>query len=94
MRMTSEKYHGIPREEIQWFPTIDHERCEACGICVEFCHRRVFSREDERVIVSNPFKCVVGCTGCESKCESKAISFPSMRQLAEHLRSLRAKHSD
>lgn len=88
-----EKYHGIPREEIQWFPTIDREKCSRCGVCVEFCHQKVYSLGDDGPVVSNPYSCIVGCTGCEGKCESKAISFPSMRKITEELRVLKKKHS-
>jgi len=88
-----EKFHGIPREEIRWFPTIDREKCTRCGVCVEFCHQKVFSWVDGDPSVSNPYGCIVGCTGCEGKCESKAISFPSMRKINEELKTLRAKYS-
>jgi NAD-dependent dihydropyrimidine dehydrogenase PreA subunit len=92
--MNEEKYHGIPRKEIQWSPVIDYDKCVSCGVCAEFCHQEVFSEDDGRIIVSKPYNCIVGCTGCESKCESKAISFPSMRKLVEELRSLKAKYSE
>lgn len=88
-----EKYHGIPREEIQWFPTIDRDKCTRCGVCVEFCHQKVYSWVDDAPAVSHPYKCIVGCTGCEGKCESKAISFPGLRKISEELRALKAKHS-
>ncbi|MEW5748522.1 MAG: 4Fe-4S binding protein [Candidatus Thermoplasmatota archaeon] len=87
-----EKYHGIPREEIQWFPTIDREKCSGCGVCVEFCHRKVYSWVDGAPAVSSPYSCVVGCTGCQGKCESGAISFPTLRKISEELRALKAKH--
>ncbi|MDQ1371738.1 MAG: hypothetical protein QG582_653 [Candidatus Thermoplasmatota archaeon] len=87
-----EKYHGIPREEIQWFPTIDREKCTECGVCVDFCHQKVYSWVDDVPTVSSPYACIVGCTGCESKCESKAISFPGLRKISEELRALKAKH--
>jgi len=87
-----EKYHGIPREEIRWFPTIDCDKCTQCGVCVEFCHQKVYSLVDGVPAVSNPYGCIVGCTGCQSKCDSKAISFPSLRKISEELNALKAKH--
>jgi NAD-dependent dihydropyrimidine dehydrogenase PreA subunit len=89
----TDEYHGIPRKEIKWFPTIDPDRCTGCGVCVEFCHQEVFSMDGERATVSKPYGCIVGCTGCESRCESKAISFPNMRELVQELRSLRSMHA-
>jgi NAD-dependent dihydropyrimidine dehydrogenase PreA subunit len=88
-----EKYHGIPREEIKWFPTIDREKCSSCGVCVEFCHQKVYTWVDGAPVVSSPYRCIVGCTGCEGKCESKAISFPSLREITKDLHALKAKHS-
>ena len=82
---------GIPRDEVQWFPTIDREKCTACGACAEFCHKGVYEVGDE-VKVANPYNCVIGCTGCVSKCPVGAISFPSMRTLASELHRLRDKH--
>lgn len=83
-----EDYQGIPRKVIQWFPCVDEDKCSRCGTCVEFCHREVFVMEDMPK-VTNPYRCVVGCTGCESQCPEGAISFPSMRALIEELRRLR-----
>jgi len=59
--------------------TIDHEKCDGCGICVEVCHKgqRIFEIEKIR----NKHKCVVQdasycnvCTTCTSKCPKKAIN--------------------
>ena len=30
-------WHGIPREEINWSPTVVAERCIGCGLCVTTC---------------------------------------------------------
>ncbi|NBB90128.1 MAG: hypothetical protein GVY23_02855 [Spirochaetes bacterium] len=27
-------WKGIPREEIDWNPTVDTDRCVGCGMCV------------------------------------------------------------
>ena len=26
-------WHGISREEIEWYPTIDYDKCVGCGMC-------------------------------------------------------------
>jgi NAD-dependent dihydropyrimidine dehydrogenase PreA subunit len=82
---------GIPRNEVQWFPTIDRDKCTSCGACAKFCHKGVYESGDE-VKVVNPYNCVVGCTGCVSQCPEGAISFPSMRVLATQLHSLKEKY--
>jgi len=87
-----ESYHGIPREEIQWFPTIDHKLCSSCGKCVAFCHKGVYTSVDDQPTVADPYRCVVSCTGCKSQCPEGAISFPTLVQLRDQLKALRAKH--
>ena len=83
-----EDYHGIPRDKIEWYPRVDPDLCTGCGTCVEFCHRGVYLLDDMPK-VTNPFGCVVGCTGCLDKCPEGAISFPSLRELAAELRRLK-----
>ena len=86
-----ENYHGVPREEIQWFPRIDYERCNSCQKCVMFCKRGVYTF-DETPKVTNPYRCVVSCTGCKSQCQEDAISFPSLIELRDMLKELRKKY--
>lgn len=86
-----DRYHGIPREEIQWFPRIDYAKCTGCQACFEFCKRGVYTFEDSPE-VTNPYRCVVTCTGCKGVCKDGAISFPSLIDLREELKVLRKKH--
>lgn len=76
-------WHGIPREEIEWHPTIEEELCMGCGICVLGCGKQVykFDYEDNVPVVANPTNCLVGCTTCTNTCPQHAISFPSMSYL-------------
>ena len=37
-RMAEETWHGIPRNKIPWYPTIDYEKCVSCGKCVDYCN--------------------------------------------------------
>ncbi len=86
-----ERFGGIPREEINWSPTIDKERCSACGNCAEFCHHGVYTFDDEPH-VTNPHRCVVSCTGCLKACPEGAISFPTLVALREQLKALKKKY--
>ena len=86
-----ERYHGIPREEIRWYPTIDYEKCSGCGVCFKFCQRGVYTF-DEKPHVSNPYRCVVSCTGCKTQCNEDAISFPTLVELRESMKCLRKKY--
>jgi len=72
-------WHGIPREEIPWHPTVDEDACIGCGTCVVGCSRLVyrFDFERKKAVVADPLNCMVGCRTCASTCPANAISFPS-----------------
>jgi len=36
------KWKRIPREEINWDPAIDGNKCTGCGMCMTSCGRNVF----------------------------------------------------
>lgn len=86
-----ERYHGIPREEIPWFPRVDEEKCTGCGACVKFCQKGVYILDDKAEVV-NPYRCVVSCTGCFSQCKEGALSFPTLVELRDVMKGLRQKH--
>jgi NAD-dependent dihydropyrimidine dehydrogenase PreA subunit len=73
-------WQGVPREEVPWFPTIMEELCDGCKICLNFCSFGVYEYDEKtnKVKVSNPFNCEVGCSICAVKCKPKAISFPPL----------------
>jgi len=77
--VTIQSWHGIPREEIDWFPTVVAERCIGCGLCVTTCGRKVyrFDYEHNIVVVTAPYQCMVGCSTCAMICPREAIEFPS-----------------
>jgi len=83
----------FPREEVEWYPRIDYDKCISCGSCLDFCPHDVYAIEEEKVVVKNPYNCVVGCQGCQKVCEQEAISFPSRDWLKQRLRELREKYS-
>lgn len=71
-------WRGIPRRNVQWYPTIDESACDGCRKCLDFCSFGVFTFSDEcgTVKVESPYACVVGCSLCSSLCARGAISFP------------------
>ncbi|MEM0216872.1 MAG: ferredoxin family protein [Candidatus Bathyarchaeia archaeon] len=73
-------WRGIPREEINWHPTVDPELCIGCGICVLNCGKNVYQFDYEKnvAVVANPMNCLVGCTTCQNTCPQHAISFPPL----------------
>ena len=73
-------WHGIPREDIEWHPTIEEDLCIGCGICYLGCGAKVFDFDTikNKPIVVNPIKCKVGCVTCANTCPVNAISFPPL----------------
>jgi CDP-4-dehydro-6-deoxyglucose reductase len=87
-------WHGIPRQEIDWHPTVVADRCIGCGLCVTSCGRQVygFDYDANIAVVANPLNCMVGCTTCATICTQDAIEFPStgsIRQLIKQRKLLR-----
>jgi NAD-dependent dihydropyrimidine dehydrogenase PreA subunit len=87
-------WHGIPREEIEWYPTVIAERCIGCGLCVTSCGRGVyaFDYENNKAVVANPDQCMVGCSTCGTICSQDALEFPSqgyIRHLIKEKKILR-----
>lgn len=81
----------IPREEIPWYPIIRAEKCTGCGACVEFCLHDVYELSD-KASVKNPFNCIVGCSGCLSKCPEGALSFPTLAEFRKDIKAVRERY--
>ncbi len=78
-------WHGFPREQIPWHPTVDPALCAGCRTCYEFCSHGVYGWDEaaDRPTVIEPHQCVVGCSTCSQKCEEGAISFPPLTVLKD-----------
>ncbi|OGS27980.1 MAG: hypothetical protein A2297_06155 [Elusimicrobia bacterium RIFOXYB2_FULL_48_7] len=75
-----------PRNKINWFPSIDQDKCTGCRECFKFCSHKVFDWDEKkgRPVVANPYDCVVGCMTCStSVCKQGALSHPTLKQLKE-----------
>jgi NAD-dependent dihydropyrimidine dehydrogenase PreA subunit len=72
-------WHGILREEIPWYPTVDPETCIGCTLCFATCGRDVydFDYDNHLAVITDPYNCMVGCSTCGTVCPSAAITFPS-----------------
>jgi NAD-dependent dihydropyrimidine dehydrogenase PreA subunit len=73
----SSKWHGIPRQDIPWYPTVNADTCIGCELCFVTCGRNVFEIRDRKSVVAHPFQCMVGCSTCAIVCPVEAISFPA-----------------
>ena len=70
-------WRGIPREQIPWYPTVDEDLCDGCGVCLRMCATgALVATECGKVCVIEPFACVVGCNSCAKLCKPGAILFP------------------
>jgi CDP-4-dehydro-6-deoxyglucose reductase len=81
-------WQGIPRQDIDWHPTLVADRCIGCGLCVTSCGRQVygFDYEQNTAVVANPLNCMVGCTTCATICAQDAIEFPSLGYIRHLIR--------
>lgn len=82
------KWHGIPREQIPWYPVVDSEKCKGCKECFKFCKQRVYSWDDKdnKTKVAEPYRCVVGCSTCAGLCKEGAITFPPLTILKKFMK--------
>jgi len=76
-------WHGIPRENIKWNPTVIEDACIGCGTCVTGCSRLVyrFDFDRKKPVVVDPLNCMVGCTTCANICPANAIAFPPIETI-------------
>jgi NAD-dependent dihydropyrimidine dehydrogenase PreA subunit len=73
---TKQTWHGIAREDIPWFPSVDAETCIGCTLCFDTCGRNVYDMQDNKAVVINAMNCMVGCSTCATVCPVEAIGFP------------------
>jgi NAD-dependent dihydropyrimidine dehydrogenase PreA subunit len=71
-----ETWHGIPRKDIPWFPTVDAEACIGCSLCYTTCGRSVYEMRENKAVAAKAMSCMVGCSTCGTVCPVEAISFP------------------
>jgi CDP-4-dehydro-6-deoxyglucose reductase len=82
-------WHGVPRQEIDWHPTVVADLCIGCGLCATSCGRQVygFDYEQNTAVVVNPLNCMVGCTTCATDCTQDAIEFPNLGYIRHLIRA-------
>ncbi|RMD75696.1 MAG: hypothetical protein D6820_14170, partial [Lentisphaerae bacterium] len=59
-----------------WYPVLDRERCNDCGLCLSYCLFDVYERDCAgRVVVTRPENCKDGCPACARICRVGAVMF-------------------
>jgi len=71
-----ETWHGIPRKDIPWYPTVNADTCIGCTLCYTTCGRGVYEMQDNKAVPVNAMSCMVGCSTCGTVCPVQAIAFP------------------
>ena len=89
-----QRYLGIPRHLIPWFPRINAETCVGCKACMEFCADGVYAYDEQtrQVYVANPWHCQIYCQSCTHVCPRDAITFIDRREVKARIRELREKY--
>ncbi len=87
-------WHGVPREMIDWHPTVNEDACIGCGTCVTGCGRGVYRFDfgRKKPVVAEPLNCLIGCTTCANTCPTHAISFPPLERIAQLLEKPEVHH--
>jgi len=92
MQPQGDTFMGVPRDKIDWCPTIDPEKCNDCMECLKFCPHKVFDIDENakpKLIVKNPLNCVVFCRACSKTCGPDAIEFPSKLETTKKIKMTR-----
>jgi len=91
-----ETFMSVPRKKIPWWPTIDYDKCNFCMECDKFCPHQVYAITDDekkKLIIANPYNCVVFCRACAKACAPDALTFPEKREITELIKKLRTESS-
>ena len=90
--MSEDTFMGVPRDKIDWKPTIDYTKCNYCMECFKFCPHNVFKKQEDeeiKLIVANPTNCVVFCRACGKTCGLDALSFPNKAEVTKKIKEMR-----
>jgi len=91
----SNVWHGIPRAEVLWRPTVNLELCSGCQSCMDTCPGDVYDWDGAlgHPIVARPENCATYCRGCTMACPEDAITFLNQDEVVELVKQLRVKYA-
>lgn len=67
-------------------PIIFHDRCVACGTCMQFCKNDVMEMDaDGKPLITSPWNCPAGCRTCARLCPTGAATFQDEEHFITYL---------
>ena len=64
---------SLPASKAKYSMSIDQERCNSCGACIQSCPAEAFDKNEKQYII-NKSDCLV-CLDCSIKCTHDTISY-------------------
>lgn len=78
------RWHGIPRDEIEWQPLVQSCLCDGCGLCVTSCPAEALAFDFQlQIPFVNPARCLVGCSICTTLCPHEALLLPDRSEIQD-----------
>lgn len=74
-----------PREAINWYPSINHAACTRCDLCISNCPKGVYAYDGDKIVVREPYNCVLLCSKCMRQCPYGAITFPDKNEYRHYI---------
>jgi len=72
------KFQPVSTVAYKYVPvvSVDADKCDRCGACVDICPKRVFRLDDDTISTQNTLDCTL-CDLCVKECEPLAITIDS-----------------
>lgn len=88
-------WHGVPRDEISWWPIVEKCKCKGCGLCVISCPADALAFDYELRIpfVHTLHRCIVGCSICAMLCPQEAVLLPNRNKIQSVISENELAHS-
>jgi len=60
----------------------DKKLCKKCGLCIDFCPKKVFDRDEFGAPIVARNKDCIGCRQCEHRCPDFSLMVKENRKLS------------
>ena len=62
----------IAKKLIRFYPKVNHNNCNRCGVCIKACPEKIIGMKNGRIIIS--YSSCISCFCCQEACPNRAIS--------------------